>query len=79
MAQQMRMHRTGEPGLVGILAHDLLNSPGCEWLVQPRLEQKVIAGIRINVGLQGKSEVRRKKDVPILAAFSAIYEDLAAV
>ena len=51
------MHGTSEPGLVCVFAYDLLNSPRCEWLIQPRLEQKVIARMRVNTGLQGKSEV----------------------
>lgn len=35
--------------------------------------------MRINVGLQGKPDVRRKEDIPILAAFSVVDKDLAAV
>jgi hypothetical protein len=75
----MWMYAMRETSVVAILANNLLDAPGCKWLVQPRLEQKLIVWTSTNISLQGQPEIGRKKNIPIFAALPVINANLAAI
>jgi len=67
------------PGLFGIFLDDLLNPPGGEFAVPPRLEEPAVVRVGRDMGSQGRGEGLAEENVAVLAAFALIDKDFAVL